>query len=188
MKNIIVILCLFFSHLIFSQEISLFNSNGDAIAYIDTDDEDNTIYLWNGTPVAYLSPESDYYNIYGFNGNHLGWFEEGIVRNHDGDAVGFQDGAVNMYTKYEPYKSYKKFKPFKSFEEYLRDLNIDSKIKIEDHFNKWLTKEKIKIKDIGKNLRLCLTGSGSSIDLIRILDILGIEEIISRLSYNVDRS
>ena len=49
-------------------------------------------------------------------------------------------------------------------------------------------KEKIKIKDIGKNLRLCLTGSGSSIDLIRILDILGIEEIISRLSYNVDRS
>ena len=26
------------------------------------------------------------------------------------------------------------------------------------------------------------------IDLIKILDILGIEEIISRLSYNVDRS
>ena len=44
------------------------------------------------------------------------------------------------------------------------------------------------IKDIGKNLRLCLTGSGSSIDLIKILDILGIEEIICRLSYNLDRS
>ena len=118
MKNIIVIFCLVFSHFIFCQEISLFNSDGDPTAYIDTDDEDNTIYLWNGTPVAYLSPESDYYNIYGFNGNHLGWFEDGIVRNHDGDAIGFQDGAVNMYTKYEPYKSYKKFKPFKSFEEF----------------------------------------------------------------------
>ena len=59
---------------------------------------------------------------------------------------------------------------------------------IEDYFNKWLAKENIKIKDIGKNLRLCLTGSGSSIDLIKILDILGIEEIISRLSYNLDKS
>lgn len=119
MKKIHIFLCLLFlSNFSISQEISLFNSDGDATAYIDTDDEDITIYLWNGTPVAYLSPESDYYNIYGFNGNHLGWFEDGIVRNHDGDAVGFQDGAVNMYTKYEPYKSYKKFKPFKSFEEF----------------------------------------------------------------------
>ena len=75
-----------------------------------------------------------------------------------------------------------------SFKEYLRGLSIDSKIEIEDHFNKWLAKENIKIKDIGKNLRLCLTGSSSSIDLIKILDILGIEEIICRLSYNIDRS
>ena len=75
-----------------------------------------------------------------------------------------------------------------SFKEYLRGLNIDSKIEIEDYFNKWLAKENLKIKDIGKNLRLCLTGSGSSIDLIKILDILGIEEIICRLSYNLDRS
>ena len=57
-----------------------------------------------------------------------------------------------------------------------------------DDRSKKITKENIKIKDIGKNLRLCLTGSGSSIDLITILDILGIEEIIRRLSYNVDRS
>ena len=75
-----------------------------------------------------------------------------------------------------------------SFKEYLRGLNIDGNIEIEDHFNNWLAKENIKIKDIGKSLRLCLTGSGSSIDLIKILDILGIEEIIRRLSYNIDRS
>ena len=75
-----------------------------------------------------------------------------------------------------------------SFKEYLSELNIDSKIEIEEHFNRWLAKENIKIKDIGKNLRLCLTGSGSSIDLLKILDILGIEEIIRRLSYNLDGS
>ncbi len=118
MKNLFLLL-LFIPSVCLSQEISLFNSDGDAVAYIDTDDEDNTIYLWNGTPVAYLSPESNYYNIYGFNGNHLGWFEDGIVRDEDGDAVGFQKGAVSgVYTNYEPYKSYKKYKPYKSYKKY----------------------------------------------------------------------
>ena len=118
MKNLFLLL-LFIPSVCLSQEISLFNSDGDAVAYIDTDDEDNTIYLWNGTPVAYLSPESNYYNIYGFNGNHLGWFEDGIVRDEDGNAVGFQKGAVSgVYTNYEPYKSYKKYKPYKSYKKY----------------------------------------------------------------------
>ncbi len=118
MKKLILLL-LFIPSVCLSQEISLFNSDGDAVAYIDTDDEDNTIYLWNGTPVAYLSPESNYYNIYGFNGNHIGWFEDGIVRDEDGDAVGFQKGAVSgVYTNYEPYKSYKKYKPYKSFKSF----------------------------------------------------------------------
>ena len=119
MRKLLILLLLFIPSVCLSQEISLFNSDGDAIAYIDTDDEDNTIYLWNGTPVAYLSPESNYYNIYGFNGNHLGWFEDGIVRDEDGDAVGFQKGAVSgVYTNYEPYKSYKKYKPYKSFKSF----------------------------------------------------------------------
>ena len=118
MKKLILLL-LFIPSVCLSQEISLFNSDGDAVAYIDTDDEDNTIYLWNGTPVAFLSPESNYYNIYGFNGNHLGWFEDGIVRDEGGDAVGFQKGAVSgVYTNYEPYKSYKKYKPYKSFKSF----------------------------------------------------------------------
>ena len=105
MKKLILLLLLI-PMISLAQEISLFNSDGDAVAYIDADDKDNTIYLWNGTPVAYLSPESNYYNIYGFNGNHLGWFEDGVVRNEDGDAVGFQKGAVSgIYTNYEPYKS-----------------------------------------------------------------------------------
>ena len=118
MKKLFLLL-LFIPSVCLSQEISLFSSDGDAVAYIDTDDEDNTIYLWNGTPVAYLSPESNYYNIYGFNGNHLGWFEDGIVRDEDGDAVGFQKGAVSgVYTNYEPYKSYKKYKPYKSYKKY----------------------------------------------------------------------
>ena len=118
MKKLILLL-LIVPVVSFGQEISLFNSDGDAVAYIDVNDEDSTIYLWNGTPVAYLSAESNYYNIYGFNGNHLGWYVDGIIRDHNGDAVGFKKGAVSgVYTNYESYKSYKKYKPYKSYKSY----------------------------------------------------------------------
>ena len=102
-----------------AEEISLFNSNGEPVAYIDTDDEDCTIYMWNGYPVAYLTTTSgDDFNIYGFNGKHLGWYSDGIVRDHQGYAVGFCKGAVSKYTQYEPYKSYKQYKPYKSYKQY----------------------------------------------------------------------
>lgn len=119
-KNLILLTIVFFglTSNVLAKEITLFDSDGDATAYIDTDDEDLTIYLWNGKPVAYLDPDGDTYNIYGFNGKHLGWFEDGIVRDHKGNAVGFREGATSVATKYEPYKSYKAYKPYKSYKEY----------------------------------------------------------------------
>jgi hypothetical protein len=106
-----LILC--FAH-IKAQEISLFNSKGTPIAYVDTDDDDLPIYLWIGHPVAYISGD----NIYGFNGKHLGWWIKGIIRDHDGDVIGATKDAINMYTEYEPYKGYKEYKPYKSYKEY----------------------------------------------------------------------
>lgn len=96
-----------------AQEVSLFNSDGKAIAYV-ADDDDLTIYLWSGKPVAYVSGE----NIYGFNGKHLGWWANGIIRDHDGNAIGGTKNAINIYTEYEPYKSYKEYKPYKSYKQY----------------------------------------------------------------------
>lgn len=102
-----------------AEEISLFNSRGEPVAYIDTDDEDCTIYMWNGYPVAYLTTTSDDdFSIYGFNGKHLGWYADGIVRDHQGYAVGFAKGAISKYTQYESYKSYKQYKPYKSYKQY----------------------------------------------------------------------
>jgi len=97
-----------------AQEISLFNSQGKAVAYVNTDDNDLTIYLWSGKPVAYISND----NLYGFNGKHLGWWVKGIIRDHDGDAIGATKGVTNMNTEYEPLKGYKEFKPYKSYKEY----------------------------------------------------------------------
>jgi hypothetical protein len=101
-----------------SDEVTLFDSGGNPVAYIDTVDNDLPIYLWDGTPVAYLYSTSGTYHIYGFNGEHLGWFKNGIVRDHDGLAVGATEYAYSGYTKYEPYKRYKKYKPYQSYRKY----------------------------------------------------------------------
>jgi hypothetical protein len=97
------------------KEKTLFDSEGEAVAYIALDDELN-IYLWKGEPVAYLKKDAGDIHIYGFNGDHLGWFEKGIVYNKKGRVVGFIDGAVNKLTKLEPLKGLRKLTPLKALE------------------------------------------------------------------------
>jgi hypothetical protein len=48
-----------------SEEITLYDANGDPTAYI-APDEELTIYLWDGKPVAYLVPTGTAFSIYGF--------------------------------------------------------------------------------------------------------------------------
>jgi hypothetical protein len=67
----------------------LFGRGGMAVAYIDAADG-STIYLWGGVPVAYLDDTT----IFGFNGRHLGWFEDGIVRNGRGERAGFTEETL----------------------------------------------------------------------------------------------
>lgn len=97
-------------------EISLFNASGKPVAYIALDEE-MTIYLWSGKPVAYLKRGSDGYDIYGFNGDHLGWFLNGAIWDHDG-AASCAVKDIMQSTEYEPYKSYKQYKPYKSYTKY----------------------------------------------------------------------
>ena len=73
-----------------------------------------------------------------------------------------------------------------SFKDSLHHCRITSKNEFENHFNSWLQKENIKIKEIGRHLRLCLTGTGSSIDLLSIFYLLGCSEIIKRIDYNIN--
>jgi hypothetical protein len=94
-------------------EITLFGRNGDPIAYVATD-EDSTIYSFAGEPFAYI----DNANVYGFNGTHLGWFEDGIIWNHQGQKVGFIQKASPVFTSFEPFKGFKRFKPFKAFKQF----------------------------------------------------------------------
>ena len=97
-----------------SKEISLFDKEGEAKAYID---DDLTIYLRDGDPVAYLSNSNDGWYVYGFNGKHLGWYVKGIIYDHDGDAVAAQKDATNIITSIEGIKGIKNIKPIKSIKE-----------------------------------------------------------------------
>ena len=99
------------------EEVSLFNAKGKAVAYIAVEDG-FTIYLWSGKPVAYLERDtrSDFH-VYGFNGKHLGWFVQGVIRDHDGDAACAVKERMRS-TEFEPFKSFKEFKPFKAFKEF----------------------------------------------------------------------
>lgn len=96
-------------------EISLFDRNGAAAAYIA---DDQTIYLWSGKPVAYLTPDSaGGAHVYGFNGKHLGWFVDGVVHDRNG-AVSCAVKEAVPTTQFEPFKAFKAFQPFKSFTEF----------------------------------------------------------------------
>jgi hypothetical protein len=114
MKLLLTLAILLSFGTIHAQGIGLFNKDGKAIAYIDTTDTDVPLYLYDGRPVAYLDKD----NVYGFNGKHLGWYDKGIVRNHEGKIIGATKAATNRYTQYEPYKSYKQYKPYKAYKSY----------------------------------------------------------------------
>jgi hypothetical protein len=100
-----------------SSEIALFAGDGAAVAYIA---DDLTVYLWSGEPVAYLEDQSGdgAFNVFGFNGKHLGWYDSGVVRDHQGRAVGARKEAFASSVQSEPFKAFKQFKPFKAFKEF----------------------------------------------------------------------
>jgi hypothetical protein len=96
-------------------ETTLFDSGGRPTSYVA---EDLTIYTWSGKPVAYLYPDTgnEGFHIYGFNGKHLGWFVQGIARDHNGNGACGIKAALGL-TALEPLKSLKELKPLKSLRE-----------------------------------------------------------------------
>ncbi|MDA8255215.1 MAG: hypothetical protein M0Z99_06195 [Betaproteobacteria bacterium] len=117
MRKLLAVILFFVSVQVLAsdEETTLFDGAGKPVAYIA---EELTIYLWSGKPVAYLHSDSGKLHVYGFNGKHLGWFVKGIVRDHEGNAVGAVKGAFRSSVEYEPYKSYKQYKPYQSYREY----------------------------------------------------------------------
>jgi len=99
------------------REINLYDSSGNATAYIDDYLSDQVIYLWDGSPEAYLIHSYNGTDVYGFNGKHLGWFEKGILRDNDGKIVGTIKEAADKITIDGSLKGLKNTPPQKQFHE-----------------------------------------------------------------------
>lgn len=95
-----------------AQQLSLFDSEGEARAYIDYDEE-ATIFMWDGTPVAFVEKDGSDLCVFGFNGSFLGWYEDGVMYDKKGYAVGARKGAVSMITKIERIKSIQRITPIR---------------------------------------------------------------------------
>lgn len=106
----IALICLtFFTN---AQQVSLYDSDGEARAYIDFDEE-ATIFMWDGTPAAFIENDRRDLCVFGFNGIFLGWYEDGIIYDKKGYAVGARKGATNMMTKMERMKGMQKMTPMR---------------------------------------------------------------------------
>jgi hypothetical protein len=97
-----------------SKEEPLLNARGSAQAYLA---EDNIIYLYDGNAVAYIESANDNYHIYGFNGKHLGWLKSGTVYDNEGHLVGGLSSSSNLVAPIEPFKGMKRITPFKRMKE-----------------------------------------------------------------------
>lgn len=65
-------------------EFTLYDDGGRPVAYCD---DGRHLYAFNGSALAYLDGDS----VYAFPGQHLGWWDRGWVRDHDGACVFFTD-------------------------------------------------------------------------------------------------
>lgn len=91
--------------------MTFYDTNGKPIAYSK---DGKHIYLFTGEPVAYFFRDT----VYSFDGRHLGWFENGWIRDLQGRCVFFTEYAkgitIKPIKKFKPSKRIRKLRPLKS--------------------------------------------------------------------------
>lgn len=99
-------------------EIDLYNTDGEAVVYIDAD-EDLAIYTWDGEAVSYLVEGCGQrcFYIYTWGGSHIGFFENGIIYDLQGNIVGSVKGALEI-TYYAPYAKYAQYAQYAKYARY----------------------------------------------------------------------
>lgn len=92
----------------------LYSSTSQATAYIDWNDG-MTIFMWGGQPVAYLysTGATGSWQVFSFSGSFLGWFEQEILWDRNGDAVLATAAALMGPVRPAPVRGIKGLKPLK---------------------------------------------------------------------------
>ncbi|MDA3616341.1 4-fold beta flower protein [Polluticaenibacter yanchengensis] len=80
-------------------------------------EDDEHLYDFSGNPIAYISENS----IYNYRGRHLGWFDNGWIKDSSGNCFLFSEiasgGPLKPLKKLKPLKSLKKLKPIKGLKQ-----------------------------------------------------------------------
>jgi len=90
-------------------DIALYDRRGVPMAYSDDNEH---IYLFSGAPVAYVLQDS----VHSYPGRHLGWFDDGWIRDNEGAYAFFTDDARGW--PMTPMKGMKAMRPMKG----MRDM------------------------------------------------------------------
>ena len=98
--------------------MTFYDYHGVPVAYTE---DNETIYLFTGEPVAYFYENT----VYSFSGVHLGWFEDGWIRDLYGACVFYTEnatgsGPVKPVKCVRPVKCVKYVKPVKCVREIKR--------------------------------------------------------------------
>jgi len=90
--------------------LTFYDKNGTPVAYTN---DGTHLFSFDGEPLAYFSGN----NVYSFSGQHLGWFLDGWLRDHIGDAALFSQeakgGPLKPLKELKPLKGIKAIKPIK---------------------------------------------------------------------------
>jgi hypothetical protein len=94
-------------------ELTFYDALGRPVAYCD---DGRHVYEFSGLPRAYLDGDS----VYAFDGQHLGWWDRGWIRDHQGACVFFTDaargGPPTTARQASPAKGYKNIPPKPAFQ------------------------------------------------------------------------
>lgn len=72
----------------------LYDQAGKAVAFLE---KNQVIYLWSGEAIAYLDPPySSAPSVVAFSGGHMGWYDKGQLRDHEGRLWGSSQPAQHL--------------------------------------------------------------------------------------------
>jgi len=94
--------------------LTFYNQSGTPVIYTEDDEH---LYDFDGNPIAYFSGKS----VYNYSGRHLGWVENGWIKDSRGNCFLFSEnatgGPLQPLKKLKPLKGLKKLKPLKGLKQ-----------------------------------------------------------------------
>ena len=92
-----------------NENLTIFGRDGEPFLILHPN---GRLVMFNGRNVGFWERDS----IFDYGGQHRGWFENGVLRDHNGRCVGFLKGAKDNPSPFFPFPRISPFPQFPQFE------------------------------------------------------------------------